>query len=401
MLQDKKIVLGVTGSIAAYKAADLTRELIKRGAAVKIVMTKNAAEFITPLTLQTLSGHAVYFDMFSPATEYDIDHISLASYADILVIAPASANIIGKIASGLADDLLSTVVMTTRAPVLICPAMNTDMYDNVIVQNNISNLKNTGYFFMEPGYGGLACKAEGRGRLPDVPDIVDEIEAILAEKDFVGEHVLVTAGPTREPFDPVRFITNYSSGKMGYALAIAARKRGAIVTLISGPTSLPVPNGIMFMPVSSAFEMKNAVMKHLKSATVIIKAAAVADYRPAIRSESKIKKRQGPLAVTLERNPDIIAEVGKKKGNRVLVGFAVETENLVKNARAKLQKKNMDLIVANDVTQEGAGFGSDTNIVRILDNKGGQLDLPMMGKMEVANRILDRIREIIAAKKRK
>jgi len=401
MLQGRKIVLGVTGSIAAYKAAELTRALIKRGAAIKIVMTKNAAEFITPLTLQTLSGHAVYSDMFSPATEYDIDHISLASYADILVIAPATANIIGKIASGLADDLLTTVVMTTKAPVLICPAMNTDMYDNVMVQNNISSLKKSGYLFMEPGYGELACKVEGRGRLPDVTDIVEEIEEILTEKDFSGQHVLVTAGPTREPFDPVRFITNYSSGKMGYALAITARKRGANVTLISGPASLPVPKGMNFISVSTAVDMRNAVMKHLKSATVVIKSAAVADYRPAIRSESKMKKRQGPLTVTLERNPDIIEEIGKKKGNRILVGFAVETENLIKNARGKLVRKNMDIIVANDVTQEGAGFGCDTNIVKIIDRDGGQLDLPMMDKEQVADRILDRIAEVIVSRKRK
>jgi phosphopantothenoylcysteine decarboxylase/phosphopantothenate--cysteine ligase len=401
MLQGKKIVLGVTGSIAAYKAADLTRELIKRGASVKVVMTKNAAEFITPLTLQTLSGNGVYTDMFSPLTEYDIDHISLATYADILVIAPASANVIGKLASGLADDLLSTVAITTKAPVLICPAMNTAMYDHVIVQKNIESLKAAGCLFMEPGYGELACKTEGRGRLPAIPDIVEEIEAVLTEKDLSGRRILISAGPTRESFDPVRYITNHSSGKMGFALAIAARRRGAEVVLVSGPSSLPVPGGVTFLTVSSALDMRDALMKHFKNAEIIVMAAAVADYRPSVISASKIKKRKGPMTVTLERNPDIIAEMGKIKGKRILVGFAVETENLTENAKAKLTGKNLDFIVANDVTQAGAGFGCDTNIVKILDSKGGQRDLPMMDKMGVADRILDRLKEIKMAGKRK
>lgn len=400
MLQGKKIVLGVTGGIAAYKAAELTREFIRKGALVKVVMTRNAAEFITPLTFRTLSGNPVSSDMFPSANDHNLAHISLAEYPDILVIAPATANIIGKIAAGLADDLLTTVVMATKAPVLICPAMNTNMYENAIVQDNIARLTSMGYVFMETGYGELACSSEGYGRLPDVSDIVEEVESILTVEDLSGEHILVTAGPTREPFDPVRYITNYSTGKMGYALAIAARRRGATVVLISGPSSLPVPRGLTFISVSSAVEMRDAVMRHFKASTIIIKAAAVADYRPKVLSESKMKKQPGPLTLTLVRNPDIIAEIGRKKGDRILVGFAVETENLIENARAKLFEKNMDLIIANDVTQEGAGFAYDTNIIKIIDRDGGQMELPMMDKMSAAERILGRIKEIIVKENR-
>jgi len=395
MLKNKKIVLGITGGIAAYKSAELTREFVKRESFVRIIMTKNATEFITPLTLQALSGHPVFTDMFATIKEFEMAHISLAEYANIIVIAPATANIIGKIASGVADDLLTTVVMATKAPVLICPAMNLNMYDNVIVKENISRLSVRGYLFMEPGYGELACKAEGYGRLPEIPDIVEEVETILTPKDLMGEKILVTAGPTREPLDPVRYISNYSSGKMGYALAIAGRRRGASVTLISGPSLLPAPRGINFVPVSSAVEMRDAVMENLNTSTVIIKAAAVADYRPSVRSNSKIKKQDGELVIRLERNPDIIAEVSQKKGNRILVGFAVETENILENAKTKLVEKNMDIIVANDVTKEGAGFGYDTNIIKILTADNQIEELPLMSKMEVADRILDRIREKI------
>ena len=393
MVNGKKIVLGITGGIAAYKSAELTREFIKRGAFVRVIMTKNAAEFITPLTMQTLSGHPVFTDMYPITREFDMAHISLAEYADIIVIAPATANIIGKIASGIADDLLTTTVMATKAPVLICPAMNSNMYDNGIVKENIGKLSAQGYLFTEPGYGELACNAEGYGRLPEIIDIAEEVESVLTYKDLTGENILITAGPTREPFDPVRYITNYSSGKMGYALAIAGKRRGAGVTLISGPTSLPVPRGITFIPVSSAVEMRDAVMEHLETATVVIKAAAVADYRPSVRSDSKIKKQDGELVIRLERNPDIIAEIGKKKGNRILIGFAVETENLIENARAKLVDKNMDIIVANDVTKEGAGFGYDTNIIKIMGIDGETEDMPLMSKMDAADRILDRIKK--------
>lgn len=392
MLKGKKIVLGITGGIAAYKSAELTREFVKRGADVKVIMTGNATEFIAPLTLQTLSGNSVYMDMFLPADKSEISHISLADEADILIIAPATANIIGKIASGLADDLLSTTVMATKAPVLICPAMNTNMYANDIVRENISKLASKNYFFVEPGYGELACGTEGPGRFPPLEDIVEEVESILTKSDLAGEKILITAGPTQEPFDPVRYITNYSSGKMGYALATMARRRGAEVTLISGPTSLPEPFGVKFLQVSSTIEMRNAVMNNMEDSTIIIKAAAVADFRPAAISDDKIKKGDGSLSVRLERNPDIISEVGKMKGDRILVGFAVETENLIENARGKMTEKNMDIIVANDVTQDGAGFRTDTNIVKILDREGGLEELPLLDKIEVAERILDRIK---------
>lgn len=400
MMKGKKILLAVTGGIAAYKSAELIRLFIKNDAQVKVLMTKNAQEFITPLTLQTLSSHPVYRETFSLIKDFDIAHIALAQEADILVIAPATANIIGKIAAGLADDLLTTVVMATKAPVLICPSMNTNMYENVIVRENIQKLTSRGYHMMEADSGELACKSEGVGRLPELSDIVEEVKSILTEKDLVGETVLVTAGPTREPLDPVRFITNYSSGKMGYALASRARRRGASVILISGPTVLSVPRGVTYVPVSTAVEMRHAVMKNLKQSTIVIKSAAVADYRPSVCADAKIKKKDGPWTLYLERNPDIIAEIGKKKKERILIGFAMESEDLIKNAKAKMLAKNMDLIVANDVKQKDAGFQSDTNIVKILDRDGGIEELPVMDKMDVADRILDRAKMIITRRRK-
>ena len=400
MMKGKKILLAVTGGIAAYKSAELIRLFIKNDAQVKVLMTKNAQEFITPLTLQTLSSHPVYRETFSLIKDFDIAHIALAQEADILVIAPATANIIGKIATGLADDLLTTVVMATKAPVLICPSMNTNMYENVIVRENIQKLTSRGYHMMEADSGELACKSEGVGRLPELSDIVEEVKSILTEKDLVGETVLVTAGPTREPLDPVRFITNYSSGKMGYALASRARRRGASVILISGPTVLSVPRGVTYVPVSTAVEMRHAVMKNLKQSTIVIKSAAVADYRPSVCADAKIKKKDGPWTLYLERNPDIIAEIGKKKKERILIGFAMESEDLIKNAKAKMLAKNMDLIVANDVKQKDAGFQSDTNIVKILDRDGGIEELPVMDKMDVADRILDRVKMIITRRRK-
>ncbi|HRT61473.1 MAG TPA: bifunctional phosphopantothenoylcysteine decarboxylase/phosphopantothenate--cysteine ligase CoaBC [Syntrophales bacterium] len=392
MLEKKKIILGVTGGIAAYKAAELTRALIKAGASVHVIMTKNATEFLTPLTLQTLTGNPVYTDTFTLTGEWEIGHVSLAESADAVVIAPATANFIGKAAAGIADDLLTTMILATRAPVLICPAMNVNMYANATVQENISKLKARGFAFVEPASGELACRSEGVGRLADLEDILEEVESALTEKDLAGERILVTAGPTREPLDPVRFITNHSSGKMGYAVAIMARRRGADVTLISGPTSLPVPRGVRFIAVETAVEMRDAVLKEMKDATAIIKAAAVADYRPESFSASKIKKKAGPMMLPLARNPDIIAEVGEKKGKRILVGFAVETDQLVEYAKKKMVQKNMDLIVANDITQAGAGFQAETNIVKILDREGGAEDLPLMDKKRVADRILDRVK---------
>ena len=400
MMKGKKILLAVTGGIAAYKSAELVRLFIKDDAQVKVLMTKNAQEFITPLTLQTLSSHPVYRETFSLIKDFDIAHIALAQEADILVIAPATANIIGKIAAGLADDLLTTVVMATKAPVLICPSMNTNMYENVIVRENIQKLTSRGYHMMEADSGELACKSEGVGRLPELSDIIEEVKSILTEKDLAGETVLITAGPTREPLDPVRFITNYSSGKMGYALASRARRRGASVILISGPTVLSVPRGVTYVPVSTAVEMRHAVMKNLKQSTIVIKSAAVADYRPSVCADAKIKKKDGPWTLYLERNPDIIAEIGKKKKERILIGFAMESEDLIKNAKAKMLAKNMDLIVANDVKQKDAGFQSDTNIVKILDRDGGIEELPLMDKMDVADRILDRAKMIIARRRK-
>lgn len=392
MLKGRKILLGVTGGIAAYKTAELTREFIRNGAEVKVVMTASATKFITPLTLQTLSGHPVYTELFSLTDDWEIGHISLADYPDLIVIAPATANILGKIASGIADDLLTTLIMASKKPVLLCPAMNTNMYENAAVRENWKKLVSRGYVLMDACAGELACGTEGTGRLPDLPVILEEAASALTEKDLADENILVTAGPTQEDLDPVRFITNHSSGKMGYAIALMARRRGAKVTLVSGPTDLPAPSGIDRISVRSALEMRDAVMTHMRKATVIIKAAAVADYRPARASVSKIKKKDGHVAIPLERNPDIISEVGRRKGKRILVGFAMETENLVENAMGKLRAKNLDLIVGNDLQSPDAGFRADTNIVKIIDRKGRVDSLPLMDKKDVANRILDRIR---------
>ncbi len=395
MLKKKKIVLGITGSIAAYKAAELTRALIKEGAQVKVVMTKSATEFITPLTMQTLSQNQLYLDTFVPAEKYDMAHIALADFADAFIIAPATGNIIGKIAAGVADDLLSTTIMAAGKPVLICPAMNNKMLANPIVQDNLSKLQEHGYFIMESAVGELACKTQGSGRLAEITDIIEEIKSLLTPKDFLNEKVLITAGPTQEPLDPVRFITNLSSGKMGYALATAARRRGAEVTLISGPTFLSPPKVEKIINVRTAREMHKAVMENYKKAKIIIKAAAVADYRPKEISGQKLKKTKESLTVEMKTNPDIIEEIGKNKEGRIVVGFAMETQNLLANAREKLKKKNMDLIVANDVCKEGAGFQSDTNIVTIIDKKGKTETLKKMTKLEAADEILNRVKILL------
>jgi phosphopantothenoylcysteine decarboxylase/phosphopantothenate--cysteine ligase len=398
MLTNKNIVLGVTGGIAAYKAAELTRALTKAGAQVKVIMTKSASEFITPLTLQTLSRNQVYTDMFVATDKYDMAHIALAEFADAFVIAPATANIIGKIASGIGDDLLSTTIMAQVKPTLICPAMNDKMLANPIVQENIKKLKKFGYVVMDSAVGDLACKTQGAGRLPDVPEIVEEIENLLTPKDLDGVKIMITAGPTEEPLDPVRFITNLSSGKMGYALAIAARRRGAIVTLISGPTTLSIPPVEKIIKVRTAQEMHKAVLDNYKKAAIIIKAAAVADYCPKVLAAEKIKKDGKILSLELKRNPDIIAEIGRSKGSRVLVGFAMETENLLANAREKLKKKNMDLIVANNLKEDGAGFRADTNIITIIDRTGKAESFKIMTKIEAAEEIFDHIQKIIDKK---
>lgn len=392
MLENKKIVLGITGGIAAYKAAELTRAFIKAGAQVRVIMTKSAMEFITPLTMQTLSQGPVYTDMFAPTDQYDMAHIALADFADAFVIAPATGNVIGKIASGIADDLLTTTVMAQNKPTLICPAMNDKMLANPIVQDNILKLKKMGYMVMDSGVGELACKTSGSGRLPEISEILQAMEFLLTPKDFAGERVLVTAGPTEEPLDPVRFITNRSSGKMGYAIARAAHQRGAKVTLISGPTKIPPPEADQIIYVRTALEMYRAVMEHYEKATVIIKAAAVADYRPKTEAREKIKKDRGIPGIELTRNPDIIAAIGAKKRKGILVGFAMETQDLLANARQKLLKKNMDMIVANSLREEGAGFETDTNIITIIDRNGKTIVLEKMTKIDAAHKILDHVK---------
>jgi phosphopantothenoylcysteine decarboxylase/phosphopantothenate--cysteine ligase len=390
-LKGRKIVLGVTGGIAAYKAAELVRELIKTGAEVHVVMTQNAQAFITPLTFQTLSGNPVTTELFNLIAESQIGHIALADRAEVLVIAPATANTIGKIAAGIADDMLMTLVMATQAPVLLAPAMNVHMWENRICQENIQKLRSQRYHFIDPDAGELACGYEGKGRLAEIPAIVEEIRALLSPKDFSGEKVLVTAGPTEEPIDPVRFLSNRSSGKMGFALARAARRRGAEVTLISGPTALAAPPQMRYIAVRSAAQMREAVMSNLERDSILIMAAAVSDYRPRQKATEKIKKSNPETVLELELNPDILTEAGKHKESRILVGFAAETENLLASSREKLEKKNLDLIVANDVTLPGAGFEVDTNIVKIIDRDGKVEELPLMTKDDLADRILDRI----------
>lgn len=394
MLKGKEIVLGVTGGIAAYKAVELLRLLTKAGASVHVIMTRSAMEFVSPLTFQTLSMNPVNTELFNLISEREIGHISLADRADLFIVAPATANIIGKLAGGIADDMLTTTVMATKAPVLIAPAMNVNMYQNPIYGENERRLKRHGYLFVEPARGLLACGWEGEGKLQEPAVILEEAVAALTPKDMAGERVLVTAGPTLEEIDPVRFVSNYSSGKMGYAIARAARRRGAEVVLVSGPTCLDDPWGVETVRVASAVEMRDAVMARVSASSVIVKAAAVADYRPARRAADKIKKTAETLVVELEKNPDILGEVGRIKGERVLVGFAAETGELVENARKKLVGKNVDLMVANDVSQPGAGFHVDTNVAKLLHRDGRVEDLPLMAKEDLANIILDRIVEL-------
>lgn len=392
MLQGKIIILGVSGGIAVYKAVELLRLYTKAGAEVHVIMTRNAQEFVTPLTFQTLSGNPVHTDLFSLAQEQEIGHISLADRADLFVIAPATANLIGKVANGLADDLLTTSIMATKTPVLMVPAMNVNMYENPLYQRNHQTLIEFGYQVMDPVVGDLACGWEGKGKLPAPEAIFTETVQMFAGDDLAGCKLLVTAGPTREDIDPVRYLSNYSSGKMGYAISAAAIRRGAQVTLVSGPSCQCPPQGVELVNVSSASEMHQAVMQHAESAEVVVKAAAVADYRPVDRAGQKLKKgSDDELTLTLTKNPDILAELGKSKGKRLLIGFAAETEDLLKHASEKLQRKNLDLIVANDVTCEGAGFDVDTNIVRFLHADGRIEELEQMSKIEVAGELLDRI----------
>lgn len=385
-LQGKRILLGVTGSIAAYKSVELVRRLVDLGVDVTVVMTKNAQNFITPLTLETVSRKKVFTDI----TQEPLSHIKLLEGADIVLIAPATANIIGKMASAVADDLLSTLLIASSSPVLAVPSMNRFMYENPILQSNKAMLEEKGIEFLEPDIGKLACGLEGIGRFPDIDVIIKKVEEILKKgDDLKGEKVLITAGPTREPLDPVRFISNRSSGKMGYSLAKVAIRRGADVTLISGPTALRSPYGVNLIKVERAEEMRREVLSSFKEATIAIMAAAVADWRPE-ESPHKIKKDGKGLILKLKENPDILKEIGSKKGSRIIVGFAAETDDAIENGKRKLIEKNLDMIVVNNLTQEGAGFDLNTNIITLID-RHEITELPLMSKIEAAERIIDRI----------
>ncbi len=403
MLKGKEIIVGITGGIAVYKTAELVRELTRKGANVHVVMSKNSMEFVTPLTFQTLSGNQVIHEMFELWRGSKIGHIALSDIADQMVIVPATANVIGKIANGIADDFLTTMVMATTIPILFVPSMNTKMWESKMVQLNIEKLKDAGYDFLEPGVGDLACGTSGKGRLPTIEDIVEKMEDIFTAKDLVGERIMVTAGPTAEFIDPVRCITNRSSGKMGYAIARIARRRGADVILITGQTHVPPPrNDIYTIEVTTACEMREAVMEHYKRCTIIIKAAAVADFKCSSESCHKIKKKGDDTLMMLEltKNPDIIGELGMIKEDRILVGFAAETENIINHAAEKMKKKNLDLIVANDVGKSGIGFGSDSNEVTIIETSGRAKQVPRLTKEEIANIILDSVKKIMKKRKR-
>ncbi|MBI4529425.1 MAG: bifunctional phosphopantothenoylcysteine decarboxylase/phosphopantothenate--cysteine ligase CoaBC [Deltaproteobacteria bacterium] len=395
----QNVVLGVSGGIACYKAVELVRLLIRESFRVRVIMTKESMKFVTPLTFQTISGQPVATELFSLTQESQIGHINIADFAELLLIAPATANVIGKIAAGIADDLLTTVVMATQAPVLLAPSMNVHMYQNPILQENIRKLKGLGYHFMEPAEGYLACGYEGKGRLPDPAEVLEEIKSLLKKKDLLGHRLLITAGPNREPLDPVRYLSNRSSGKMGYALARMGARRGAEVILVSGPTALDPPSGVRRISVTTAAEMRDAVLKEFPRCTAVLMAAAVADFRPVNSISKKIKKGKKSLQLTLRPNPDILKELGENKNGKILIGFAAETETLVANARRKLREKNLDLIVANDVTEPGSGFDGDTNVATLLDSKGGVDPLPLMRKEELADRIYDHLLKLKANSK--
>ena len=386
------VVLGVTGGIAVYKACELLRLLQKRGIDVFVVMTQNACRFVAPLTFETLSGHPVAVDTFDRPQTWEVEHIALAKRADLFLIAPATANIIGKMACGIADDMLSTTVMATRAPVLVAPAMNTGMWENAAVQQNVETLRARGVEIVAPVSGHLACGDSGAGKLEDVEVIAERAcEMLFAKKDMEGLRVMVTAGPSREALDPVRYISNRSSGKMGYAIAQAAQKRGAEVTLLSGPVAIEAPLGVKLVPFTTTQELLDRANELAREQDLLIQAAAPADYRAKEIAPQKIKKQGGePMTFTLVENPDVAATLGKaKRSGQVFVGFAAETNDVLAHAKDKLTRKNLDMIVANDVTRPGAGFDVDTNIVTLI-TKDGQEALPMMSKVEVAQRILDR-----------
>jgi len=388
-LEERTVVFALSGGIACYKACEAVRLLVGRGARVRVVMTAGAQQFVTPLTLQALSRNAVATDTFSVTQESEIGHIRLADGADVLVVAPATADVIGKMAAGIADDLLTTVVLATRAPVIVAPAMNVNMWEHAAVRENVARLVARGVRVVGPASGSLACGWEGAGRLVEPDVLVEEILHVLAPQDLAGQRLLVTAGPTEEPIDPVRYVSNRSSGKMGYAVARVARRRGADVTLVTGPTALAAPPGVRVVHVGSAREMQKAAQEAFASVTVLVAAAAVADYRPRRALAQKLKKSAATLALELDRNPDILSELAARKGRRLVVGFAAETNDVVAEARRKLHEKRCDLMVANDVTAPGAGFGTETNRVHLIDGRGLDEELPVLTKEEVADRILD------------
>lgn len=393
-MKDKKcVVVGVSGGVAVYKALDVISRLRKKDVEVHVIMTKSATEFVTPLSFQSLSQNMVITDMFAEPKAWEIQHISLAKKADLMLIVPATANIIGKVANGIADDMLSTTIMATKAPVIFCPAMNTNMYENPIVQRNINLLKEFGYEFIEPASGRLACGDEGKGKLQDTEIIAEEtLRRLHSTKDLLGKKVVVTAGPTMVPIDPVRILTNRSSGKMGYSIAEEARDRGAEVVLISGPTSLIKPNGIKVIDIKTNEDMFNAIKNEFKDADIVIKSAAVADYKAKNYSNEKIKKTGDDLNLIFERDRDILKTLGDMKENQILVGFAAESSNLKENAKGKLERKNLDYIVANDISKPETGFASDENKVTIISKSGEEVSLEKMSKREVAKNIFDIIK---------
>jgi phosphopantothenoylcysteine decarboxylase / phosphopantothenate---cysteine ligase len=393
-MMDKKILLCVTGGIAVYKAAALTSKLVQAGAKVKVILSDSAGKFVSPLTFQALSRNEVYTDTFDEKNPNVIAHIDLADWPDLILVAPATANTIGKLANGIADNMITTTLLAATAPVWIAPAMNVHMYDHPAVIKNITTLASYDYRFIEPGEGYLACGYVGKGRLEEPEKIVELIRQHFSAKNTLklkGKTVLVTAGPTREKIDPVRFITNHSTGKMGYSLAEEAKKEGARVVLVSGPVNLTPPLGVELVRSESAEDMYHAVMEHFDSADIVIKTAAVADYRPKVSFDHKMKKQPGDKVIELERTKDILLELGTKKKNQILIGFAAETENVEEYATKKLNAKNADMIVANNVKSEGAGFGSDTNIVTIFKRDGSKIELPLMSKTEVAQKIIEEI----------
>ena len=386
----RNVVMGVTGGIACYKAADVVSRLKKEGIGVDVIMTKNACHFVDPLTFRTLSKNPVVTDTFATPEAWKVGHVALAEKADVMLIAPASANVIGKIAGGIADDMLTTTVMACQKPVIIAPAMNTKMYENPILQDNLNKLRRFGYEIIEPASGHLACGTSGAGKMPSEEVLVSYIERCISkEKDLEGKHVMVTAGPTVEAIDPVRYISNHSSGRMGYAIAKAAMLRGAKVTLISGPSSLEPPMFVDVIKIQSAADMYEAVMAHKDEQDIIIKAAAVADYTPAEVSDEKVKKKDDDMAIRLTRTRDILKALGEnRKEGQFLCGFSMETQNMLENSRAKLKKKNIDMIVANNLKEKGAGFGTETNVVTFITEKE-EAELPIMSKDEVADQLLD------------